>query len=80
LGKENFLGNIGGVAITRLTITKLKNVIISYPSKEKQTYFVEKLDNLRNEIEELVKSYSTKLTLLQELKQSLLHKAFQGEL
>jgi type I restriction enzyme S subunit len=80
VGRKNFLGKIGGVAITRLTIEKLKNIFISFPSVDQQENYVQKFKKLRSEIEELKRIYSSKLLLLQELKQSILHKAFNGDL
>jgi len=80
VGRKNFLGKIGGVAITRLTIEKLKNIFISFPSVDQQENYVQKFKKLRSEIEELKRNYSSKLLLLQELKQSILHKAFNGDL
>jgi type I restriction enzyme, S subunit len=41
---------------------------------------VERLDGLSNQVEALEATYQAKLTALTELKQSLLQKAFAGEL
>jgi type I restriction enzyme S subunit len=41
---------------------------------------VEKLDALTDEIQRLTRLYERKLASLEELKKSLLHQAFNGEL
>jgi type I restriction enzyme S subunit len=49
-------------------------------SKEEQKEVVNKLDNLSKQTKKLQKLYQQKLENLQELKKSLLDKAFKGEL
>jgi type I restriction enzyme S subunit len=50
------------------------------PSVKKQDELAEKLDSLHKETQRLESIYQRKLAALDELKQSLLHQAFNGEL
>ena len=45
-----------------------------------QKQMVEKLDELRTEVERLTQSYDRKAASLEALKRSLLHQAFAGDL
>ena len=60
--------------------TKLKEYPISLPSVAIQQQIVEKLNFLLTETQRLEAIYKQKLTALKELKQSILQKAFTGEL
>ncbi len=80
IGRKNFLGYVDGTAITRLTLAKLKNVIIPLPPISEQKSIVAKLDTLSAETKKLEAIYKQKLTNLEELKKSVLRKAFAGEL
>jgi len=61
--------------------TKWENLKISFPkSKEEQQAIVYKLDTLRIETQKLESIYQKKILLLEELKKSILQKAFNGEL
>ena len=60
--------------------TKLKEYPISLPSVAIQQQIVEKLSFLLTETQRLEAIYKQKLAALKELKQSILHKAFTGEL
>ena len=54
---------------------------ISFPPRQKeQTDLISNLDELSSKTQHLETIYQQKLTALTELKQSLLHKAFSGEL
>lgn len=53
---------------------------ISIPTLAEQQKIVEKLDELRTESERLESIYRQKLTALEDLKKSLLHQAFSGQL
>ena len=53
---------------------------IAYPSLEEQANIVSSLDGLLEDIQRLETIYQEKLAALKELKQSLLQKAFSGEL
>lgn len=80
IGKKNFLGYIDGAAITRLTLIKIKNVCFSLPSVKTQQTIVQKLDALQAETKKLEAIYLQKIDDLEELKKSILQKAFSGEL
>ena len=60
--------------------TKLKNYPIPCPTLKEQQTIVAKLDGLSVEIKKLGAIYQQKLTDLEELKKSILQKAFNGEL
>lgn len=79
-GKKNFLGYIGGAAITRLTLVKIKNVNISLPPLKKQIAITQKIDDLQYNTNKLETIYKQKLKNLEELKKSILYKAFSGEI
>ena len=79
-GRKNFLGYIGGAAITRLTLIKIKNVCFSLPPIKEQIIIVHKLDAIATETKKLQAIYIQKLNELEELKKSFLQKAFSGEL
>ncbi len=80
IGRKNFLGYIGGAAITRLTLVKIKNVCLSLPSIKEQKIIVQKLVALSAETQKLENIYQQKINDLEELKKSILQKAFSGEL
>ncbi|PKM34759.1 MAG: hypothetical protein CVV06_19900 [Gammaproteobacteria bacterium HGW-Gammaproteobacteria-10] len=58
----------------------LGNLIIYIPSLNQQASILSRLDDLSMEIFRLESIYQQKLNSLKELKQSLLQKAFSGEL
>ncbi|HDM8049699.1 TPA: restriction endonuclease subunit S [Vibrio fluvialis] len=61
--------------------TKLKTYPISIPvSLEEQQSIVDKISTLKEKVEELEATHKSKLTVLDELKQSLLQQAFTGQL
>lgn len=70
----------GGAAQPNLGAKDLAKFSISVPPEEQQKVVSEKLDALMLEVERLDSVYSEKLNSLKELKQSLLQKAFSGEL
>lgn len=69
-----------GAAYSALTIEKLREYSIPLPPLSEQQRIVEKLDSLSAETKKLEQIYQQKLVLLAELKESLLDKAFKGEL
>ena len=70
-----------GAAYSALTIEKLNHYKISFPkSLEEQQTIVSKLDALREQTKKLEAVYAQKLQDLEELKKSVLQKAFSGEL
>jgi type I restriction enzyme, S subunit len=69
-----------GSAYSALTIEKLKKHRIPVPNEIEQDNIVQSLDSLKINQQALLKNYSTKLLELEELKKSILQKAFTGEL
>lgn len=74
-------GSTKGATISRLYNDNLKSIKISFPkSKEAQQTIVRQLDALRAETQKLEAVYQKKIADLEELKKSILQKAFNGEL
>lgn len=70
-----------GAAYSALTIEKLNKYEIAFPKNiDEQQAIVEKLDSLRAKTQKLEAIYQRKLSNLDELKKSILQKAFNGEL
>ena len=85
ISKENkdLLLGIGEQGSTRQAITKaqIENFSISYPvQSSEQKPVVKKLDNVKSKSLELRSNYQQELDSLDELKKSILQKAFEGEL
>jgi type I restriction enzyme S subunit len=66
--------------INQITRYMLDDVVISFPPIEKQNEVVRQLDALSIEIKKLETIYNQKIKDLEELKKSVLQKAFSGEL
>lgn len=82
---SSFLLQLGGLtkgaAIKNVASVKtLKEIRISYPDRTLQTQVVATIESFRNKTTRLDKLYQRKLDALAELKQSILQKAFNGEL
>lgn len=80
--KDILLG-IGEAGSTRQAITKaqIENFEISFPKgKENQDKFIKQLSMLEGDVLKLQRIYTKKLEALDELKKSILQKAFNGEL
>ena len=69
-----------GTALMQINIGDLRNVSVKLPSMAKQQGLAERLDSLRQETADLESLYTRKLAALDELKQSLLQRAFSGAL
>lgn len=69
-----------GSAYSALPIQRLNAHRIFVPSAEEQAAIVSQLDSLSEETQRLESLYQRKLAALDELKKSLLHRAFSGEL
>jgi type I restriction enzyme S subunit len=69
-----------GVAYRGINLADLRKLPIFLPSLENQARIVGKLDEMMNFCSELEQIAQRKLAALSELKQSLLQKAFSGEL
>lgn len=71
---------VSGMAQPKLNQKALNNITVPFPPVEIQKEVVEKLDDLNKSKDRLAKIYIQKRSSLDELKQSLLQKAFSGEL
>ena len=80
--KERLLdtGNEAGATRQAITKAQIQNFSVSYPSIPEQQRIVAQLDTLASETKRLEAIYQQKLDNLAALKQSILQKAFAGEL
>ncbi len=69
-----------GSAIPQLTVPMIKDYCIPVPSLDIQLAIVDEIESIGGYIEECKKLYEHKLNALDELKKSILQKAFTGEL
>jgi type I restriction enzyme S subunit len=69
-----------GSTYNALPIEKLKVYEIYLPSRAIQSEIIDYLDKIRVEVDKLIKLLAKNLSLLDELKKSILAKAFRGEL
>ena len=79
-GKEMVAGRLVGAAQKHFNVTAAKRVEVSFPSVDEQRRIVAELREFNVETQRLESIYQRKLAALDELKQSLLHRAFSGEL
>ena len=78
---ENLKSLAKGAAYSALTIEKIKEYEVYIPNTlEEQQKIVTQLDQLQEQTNLLVTKYQQKLANLEELKKSILEKAFKGEL
>ena len=78
--KPEILNQRRGVRQKNLSLQKIKNISLCIPPLSEQKSVVAKLDALSTETKKLEAIYNQKLTNLEELKKSILQKAFNGEL
>ncbi|MBI5219567.1 MAG: restriction endonuclease subunit S [Bacteroidia bacterium] len=79
--KFNLIDIANGTTIPQINNYSFEPLIISFPkSLEEQKKIVHQLDTLQTETKKLEEKYQQKLTALEELKQSILQKTFNGEL
>jgi type I restriction enzyme S subunit len=69
-----------GAALMQINIGDLRKISIPFPSLKEQKKIVSQLDTLSTETKNLENIYQQKLNALEELKKSILQKAFSGEL
>ena len=74
--RDEMLANIAGVAITRLTLSKLKVSRIAVPPRAEQTRIVAEVDRHLSIIREVEAEVDANLQRVQALRQSTLSKAF----
>ncbi|MET0049767.1 MAG: restriction endonuclease subunit S [Candidatus Thiodiazotropha sp.] len=77
---EELYSSARGVRQANLSSVSMKKLAVSYPDIKTQRVLVKKFDVLKTEVVNLEAIYKQKLNDLAELKQSLLQKAFAGEL
>jgi type I restriction enzyme S subunit len=73
-------GYVSGMAQPKLNQTMLNKIPIPYPTLVEQKSIVNKIEMLSIETQKLEAIYQQKLNDLEELKKSILQKAFNGEL
>ncbi len=84
--QKNILGISTGATRNSLTLSLIKNLILPIPIKdgkpdlEKQKQIAEYLDNLHNKIKQLEELQQIQIEKFKQLKESILNKAFKGEL
>ena len=78
--RDRMLANIAGVAITRLTLNKLKATLIAIPPPTEQAQIVLEVQRRLSIIERLGSSIDANLNRNDRLRQSILEKAFSGRL
>lgn len=69
-----------GSAQDNINLWTFENQFFPFPEKSVQDSIVQKLDTLREQIQELEQIYTQQIADLDELKQAILKKAFNGEL
>jgi type I restriction enzyme, S subunit len=72
--------NATGAAAVGMKASKFRSLPLPFPPIAEQDTIVSKLDALLTETQRLESIYQQKLTALDDLKKSLLHQAFSGEL
>src|SRR5690606_31219058 len=77
---DNLVIQRSGSAIPQLTVPMIKDYKIPVPTIEEQKLIIEKAETLKQQKENLECVYLQKIEGLEELKKSILEKAFKGEL
>ena len=81
LSVDNQVIKSSGSAIPQFTVPMLKKINLSYPIKlSEQQRIIGEIDQISAQTELLQQKYKQKLANLEELKKSILEKAFKGEL
>lgn len=73
-------GNIKGATRPRVNLSDVRNMKISIPNHLEQLKLSNYINNIESSINNLLSSYENKLSNLEELRKSILEKAFKGEL
>lgn len=76
----HILGVQTGSGVPHISGQQIKDFEFSRPSVSAQRIIADRLDSLSEETQRLESIYQQKLTALDELKKSLLHRAFNGDL
>lgn len=79
--KTQFNKRLKGVGVPNLHLEEIREVRLSFPADvRKQDRVIAELDEFRAETQRLESIYQQKIVALGELKKSLLHRAFNGDL
>jgi type I restriction enzyme S subunit len=79
-GKQHVSGKLVGAAQKHFNVGAAKETVVHVPPLQEQRTAIARLDALSGETRRLAAIYERKLATLGELKKSLLHQAFAGEL
>ncbi len=81
VAKIQFNKRLKGIGVPNLHLEEIREVRLNFPvDLKEQDRVIAELDSLRAETQRLESIYQRKLTALGELKKSLLHQAFSGQL
>jgi type I restriction enzyme S subunit len=69
-----------GAAIMQINIKDLRNVLVRFPELDEQANIAKRLDDAELELNRLAQIYTQKIAAIDELKQSILQRAFSGAL
>ena len=69
-----------GAALKHIYLKDIRNFDIAIPKQNEQNKIVNQLDELKSQTQFLESNYQQELDALDELKKSILQKAFNGEL
>ena len=78
--QSQFAQLASGSVVKNISGDLVKRVVLPIPPINQQQFIVEKLLDMSVETQRLESIYQQKLTALDELKKSLLHRAFNGDL
>lgn len=78
--KQQLENIAGGAVMPNLSNTDLSNFALELPPVEDQKQIVAEIEEAKESVERLKSIYHQKLTALDDLKKSLLHQAFSGQL
>jgi type I restriction enzyme S subunit len=77
---NQIINNGTGATVQGVKLTFINSLNISIPPIQEQKQIVQKLNSLSTQIKKLEPIYQQKIANLDELKKSILQKAFEGEL
>jgi type I restriction enzyme, S subunit len=80
LNMADLMPYVTGVTVPKLNQERMRSILIPLPPLETQHELVARMDSLSDHVTELTVLNNDKIAALANLKQSLLHRAFSGEL
>ncbi len=78
--RNRMLSNVAGVAITRLTLVKLNHSYFAFAPKDEQIQIVQEIESRLSVCDQLEQTIEDSLKKAEAVRQSILKKAFTGEL